>query len=610
MDRKTYWNSVRDYETEVNSLWHLPDQSVISSRIAPFAKGTVAADLGCGPGFWLHDLSAADRVYAVDFSEAMLSQAQRRAPEKTTFLRQDLSDLTLPEAVDLALCLNALMPESHADALLKLYRIFRCLKPGGRLILVLPAIEAMLHATNLSHFVAALHGKEADSLQANMDVWLDWFSNPLGYVRNPNETFVKYWARDEMEAAVALVSSARVTDRFRVRYRALPFGSPPPDHVAPPWHWGWVFERPCEPTTDWVAMGFAARQALSFDTGHAITVSAPSDTRPELSRNLSWARPESALYPLLESCATADTESEALARAYLELHERDVLLREGGPSASAPCRVPFDGHSAPLLATGDACACVRMMDPADGSRTWVPRDWVYLTGQQTGTREPSSVGTAAGDSRNDAILRAKREAYERHVFVSGYYAQRPGVELVPSAPEPFRFALLRGSDACPVVLALYQPAEPEAMPGLGLGADPDLSAALRKARFEAVQNSRFRRHVLDEAHSVSDRIETPQSRVAYWARRGLATGVGFAFGSERRAMRQAIAENIAGDPDLMRFDWFVRRIGKIPMFDMSFVVYRALSVQLVPMCQNETLQRDALQAYNTLCLVDAPHPFV
>ena len=91
---------------------------------------------------------------------------------------------------------------------------------------------------------------------------------------------------------------------------ALPFGSPPPDHVAPPWHWGWVFERPCEPTTDWVAMGFAARQALSFDTGHAITVSAPSDTRPELSAQpvLGAARKRLSTL-LLESCATADTES-------------------------------------------------------------------------------------------------------------------------------------------------------------------------------------------------------------------------------------------------------------------------------------------------------------
>ena len=69
----------------------------------------------------------------------------------------------------------------------------------------------------------------------------------------------------------------------------------------------------------------------------------------------------------------------------------------GGHRRAPPAAFPFDGHSAPLLATGDACACVRMMDPADGSRTWVPRDWVYLTGQQTGTREPSSVGTAAGE---------------------------------------------------------------------------------------------------------------------------------------------------------------------------------------------------------------------
>lgn len=173
----------------------------------------------------------------------MLDQAACRAPEITRFHQQSLAELNLPSKVDFALCLNALMPESHSDALQSLTRIFEALAVSGRLVLVLPSMESVLYTANMQHFAAAKRGKEAESLTERMELWSQWYSNPLGYVRNKNGAVVKYWLREEAEAVFQDLGQVRVIERFELERARTANGEVPPTNVKRPWFWGWVLER-------------------------------------------------------------------------------------------------------------------------------------------------------------------------------------------------------------------------------------------------------------------------------------------------------------------------------------------------------------------------------
>lgn len=202
----------------------------------------MAADLGCGPGYFLDALSNARRLFAADWSSAMLAQARGRAPEGTVFVEQDLRDLDLPEPVDLAICLNALMPESHGDAAAILNAIARALAPGGTLILVAPSLESQLYTINMRHYSETAAGREDESMEHVLDSFMNWFNNPLGYVRAKNDQVMKFWLRAEMEAVLTTDIGLVVEECFKapVFWRDFQEEAEWQARYEPPWMWGWV----------------------------------------------------------------------------------------------------------------------------------------------------------------------------------------------------------------------------------------------------------------------------------------------------------------------------------------------------------------------------------
>jgi trans-aconitate 2-methyltransferase len=92
-------------------------------------------DAGCGSGrvtALLADLVPRGRVYAVDVAPSMAAHAGEALGDRATVLRQDLSELELPEPVD-AIFSNATFHwiKDH-DALFR--ALHRALKPGGQLV--------------------------------------------------------------------------------------------------------------------------------------------------------------------------------------------------------------------------------------------------------------------------------------------------------------------------------------------------------------------------------------------------------------------------------------------------------------------------------------------
>ena len=118
-----------DYEATVDFYYEILKREGLKPR--------TCVDLACGTGSVTAILAKKGlRVTAVDLSEEMLTVAREKAmelPEQPLFLCQNLAQLYLPRAVDMAVCaLDSLdYITDPADCKEAIRRVYKCLNPGG-----------------------------------------------------------------------------------------------------------------------------------------------------------------------------------------------------------------------------------------------------------------------------------------------------------------------------------------------------------------------------------------------------------------------------------------------------------------------------------------------
>jgi SAM-dependent methyltransferase len=113
----------------------------------------IAADLGCGVGPLLPVLARRFRhVFAVDFAEGMLARSREACTGLTNveFLRLKLTDLAaLAGRVDVAVAVNSLVLPDVGELECALGQVHAALRPGGRFIGIVPAMDAVHYFTML-----------------------------------------------------------------------------------------------------------------------------------------------------------------------------------------------------------------------------------------------------------------------------------------------------------------------------------------------------------------------------------------------------------------------------------------------------------------------------
>jgi SAM-dependent methyltransferase len=133
------------YAQEVrNPLWRA------LARI-PGKKAKTVGDLGCGTGPLLPWLASEfARVLAVDFAAGMLERARQRCCglNNVEFHQLPLQDLRpLHGQLDVAVAINSLGLPNPADIDEALRQIWLCLRPGGWLLGIVPAMDAIHYMT-------------------------------------------------------------------------------------------------------------------------------------------------------------------------------------------------------------------------------------------------------------------------------------------------------------------------------------------------------------------------------------------------------------------------------------------------------------------------------
>jgi SAM-dependent methyltransferase len=150
------WSQVaKNYETEFVDPYLPEVRNPLPDVLEELAGegDRVAADLGCGVGPLLPLLSQRFRhVYAVDFAEGMLARARERCTglENVEFLRSSLTDLgPLAGRVDVATAVNSLVLPDVGALDTALAQVHASLRPGGHLIGIVPAMDAVHYFTML-----------------------------------------------------------------------------------------------------------------------------------------------------------------------------------------------------------------------------------------------------------------------------------------------------------------------------------------------------------------------------------------------------------------------------------------------------------------------------
>jgi len=149
MDR-AYWNRLAArYEAEIFSVRENDRAGQIAEQVRRRGKkDQVATDLGCGIGHFLPLLARRfRRVLAVDLSSRNVARA-RAAHGHWPNVAFRVADLAAPGArlppADFALCVNAAISPDLAVRNRLLDVAGRHLRPGGHLVLVVPALESVL----------------------------------------------------------------------------------------------------------------------------------------------------------------------------------------------------------------------------------------------------------------------------------------------------------------------------------------------------------------------------------------------------------------------------------------------------------------------------------
>jgi SAM-dependent methyltransferase len=169
-----YWSQAAEsYEQEFVDPYRADVRSPLQQALdrIPDRSTKVAADLGCGIGPLLPVLAAQFRhVYAVDFAEGMLARARERCRGLTNveFLTRPLTDLSpLAGRVDVAVAVNSLVMPAIPDLEASLRQIRLCLRPGGTLLGIVPAMDAVHYYTMLLLDRALAQGLPLEAARKN-----------------------------------------------------------------------------------------------------------------------------------------------------------------------------------------------------------------------------------------------------------------------------------------------------------------------------------------------------------------------------------------------------------------------------------------------------------
>ena len=230
-----YWNSLAesftDHVLEISSY----DQSgVLKEEIAHAAKnGRVAADLGCGTGGFLKDLSPHFKIlHAVDYAVELLEKARERTSSPNIkYTHHNLAGgKPLPFKADVTFCVNALISPSSNQREKMARCVWRTTKFKGVSIFVVPSFESAMNTYHARIRCQMREGKRRHHAVREMErLYRKEVKSSIDRIVSIGGTLTKCFTREE----IAVFLSDIGFEVLRIRKIEYPW-SEELDHV-PQW---------------------------------------------------------------------------------------------------------------------------------------------------------------------------------------------------------------------------------------------------------------------------------------------------------------------------------------------------------------------------------------
>ncbi len=204
-----------------------------------------AADIGCGIGRTIPLLAPLfAKVHATDISSRCLRRAEKDHARFRNVLyhHADLAHVLPFAPVDFVLCINVLLQASRTKRQAMLAQLCAAVKPGGELLLVVPAVESALYAT---HRLVLLHEAEGHKpAVAQRKASRDSTRFDMGIV-TVDGVPTKHYLREEL-ADLMMAQGMETPEIKKIEYpwpyalADAPYDMPPPL----PWNWMAVARKP------------------------------------------------------------------------------------------------------------------------------------------------------------------------------------------------------------------------------------------------------------------------------------------------------------------------------------------------------------------------------
>lgn len=243
MDRQ-YWEDIaHNYNSEIFDVFRNDRSGVIVAAIERYAsRRKTVIDIGCAVGKWLPFLSERfKQVTAADISAINLQLAKENCStlKNVEYVRMDMSaDKLKIRPYDFAICINAILTDSHKKRINFFRSLSKSVKRGGALVIVVPSIESALFSSfmfdqwKLKDNEPLANSRPADAIKK--------YNNLRRGIVDIDKVATKHHQREEM---IVLLRNAgfETVQVSKVEYEWSTEFDNPPSWMKAPYPWDWLF---------------------------------------------------------------------------------------------------------------------------------------------------------------------------------------------------------------------------------------------------------------------------------------------------------------------------------------------------------------------------------